>query len=253
MKLSEQYLAKLLSELHDASLVWSPAGRKSGYVLNYAGLDALALRAMLRRGIVASVGNVIGVGKESDVYAADTPEGERVSLKLYRAGRLSMTRYRRTRSLPSELGSYLAASTRFAANEVRALRVLYEAGLPVPFPVYRNRHAVVAQLIDGVPLVKVKSIPKPPELVLEELLKAVKDAHSAGIIHSDLSAYNVLVDAEGRSWIIDWPQWVRRDHPNVLFYLRRDVQNLIDFFKRRYHMDLPPSLIEEFLRSVTPT
>ncbi|MCS7117597.1 MAG: hypothetical protein NZ957_02265 [Thaumarchaeota archaeon] len=251
VKLSEGYVEKLLGDLHDASLVWSPMGRRSGYLLTYAGLDALALGVMLRRGIIASVGGEIGVGKESDVYVADTPEGERVSLKLYRAGRVSMTKYRRTRDVPSELGSYLAASTRFAANEVHALRILSGAGLPVPLPVYRNRHAVVAQLIDGRMLVKARSLPRSPEIILEELLRAVRDAYLAGVIHRDLSAYNVLIDSEGRPWIIDWPQWVSRDHPNGLFYFRRDVSNLVDFFARRYHVEIPPSLVEEFLKSVT--
>lgn len=248
--LSGDYVAKLLKDLHGASLVWAPHGRAQGYVLNYAGLDALALRTMLRRGILASVGGALGVGKEADVYEAVTPEGERVSLKLYRAGRTSMTRYRRTREIPSELGSYLAASVRFASNEISALRTLSAAGLPVPRPVYRNRHAVVAQLIEGRLLVRVRSVQRPPELILEELLKSIKDAYEAGVIHRDLSAYNVMLDQEGRPWIIDWPQWVGRDHPNAEFYLRRDVQNVVDFFVRRYHLEVPPTMVEDFLSSV---
>jgi RIO kinase 2 len=34
--------------------------------------------------------------------------------------------------------------------------------------------------------------------------------------------------------IIDWPQFVRRDHPNAEDLLRRDVKNVLDPFKRRF-------------------
>jgi len=45
-----------------------------GYRINYLGYDFLALRALCSRGVVGSVGNQIGVGKESDVYVGGDPE-----------------------------------------------------------------------------------------------------------------------------------------------------------------------------------
>ena len=47
--------------------------RYDGYKLTYAGYDYLALRAMVKRGTIASVGQQIGVGKESDIYIVCIP------------------------------------------------------------------------------------------------------------------------------------------------------------------------------------
>ena len=45
-----------------------------GYRLTVLGYDYLALKALCTRNVVGSVGNKIGVGKESDVYVGGDPE-----------------------------------------------------------------------------------------------------------------------------------------------------------------------------------
>jgi RIO-like serine/threonine protein kinase len=55
-----------------------------GYRLTYGGYDYLALKTFAKRGTVYSVGNQIGVGKESDIYlVADEDDNQHV-LKLQR-------------------------------------------------------------------------------------------------------------------------------------------------------------------------
>ena len=63
--------------------------RYDGYKLTYLGYDFLALRAMMKRGNIVSVGRKIGVGKESDIYLVQNEEGETLALKLQRLGRVS--------------------------------------------------------------------------------------------------------------------------------------------------------------------
>ena len=63
--------------------------RYDGYKLTYLGYDYLALRAMMKRGNIVSVGRRIGVGKESDIYLVQNEEGETLALKLQRLGRVS--------------------------------------------------------------------------------------------------------------------------------------------------------------------
>lgn len=60
-----------------------------GYRLTYGGYDYLAIRAFSRRDTVYSVGNQIGVGKESDVYVVATEDGSQRVLKIHRLGRIS--------------------------------------------------------------------------------------------------------------------------------------------------------------------
>lgn len=66
---------------------WSPPD--DGYRLTYGGLDYLALHSFVKRKSAYSVGNQIGVGKESDIYVvADETGGQRI-LKIHRLGRIS--------------------------------------------------------------------------------------------------------------------------------------------------------------------
>lgn len=55
-----------------------------GYRLTYGGYDYLALKTFVKRGTVYSVGNQIGVGKESDIYLVADEEGHQNVLKLQR-------------------------------------------------------------------------------------------------------------------------------------------------------------------------
>ena len=55
-----------------------------GYRLTYAGYDYLALKALTQREVLASVGNQIGVGKESDVYIVASDDDDQYCLKLHR-------------------------------------------------------------------------------------------------------------------------------------------------------------------------
>jgi len=48
------------------------------------GYDYLALKSLTLRGSVASFGNQIGVGKESNIYTVANEEGTPLCLKLHR-------------------------------------------------------------------------------------------------------------------------------------------------------------------------
>jgi RIO kinase 2 len=76
-----------------------------------------------------------------------------------------------------------------------------------------------------------------PMTVLEEVLVNVQKAYQdAGIIHGDLSEYNIILNPDMHILIIDWPQAVHKDHPNADDFLRRDVKNVLDFFVRKYRI-----------------
>jgi len=121
-----------------------------------------------------------------------------------------------------------------AEREFEALRIVFPCGVSVPEPIGHNRHVVVMDYIDGAELYRVPEIPN-ADVVLEEILANVKVAYCrAGVIHADLSEYNVVLKSDGHVLIIDWPQFVRVDHPNADVLLRRDVRNILRFFLRRY-------------------
>jgi RIO kinase 2 len=68
-----------------------------GYRLTNLGYDFLALKALTSRQSVRSVGNQIGVGKESDIYIAANDDDDQVVMKLHRLGRTSFRQLKNKR------------------------------------------------------------------------------------------------------------------------------------------------------------
>ena len=52
------------------------------------------------------------------------------------------------------------------------------------------------------------------------------------LIHADFSEYNMLY-WQNKVYVIDVSQSVEHDHPHALDFLRRDIGNVNDFFKRK--------------------
>ena len=243
-----QRAEKLLQKLHEYRLIWAPMGLERGFCINYNGLDLLALKSLVDRGVIESLGRPLGVGKEADVYDALTPKGDRIAVKFFRIGRTSFKKYEKYRTSLISSHSYLAASARSASREYKALRILYPREVKVPKPVARSRHVIVTGFFQGIELASIQQLAEPMK-VLGEILENVKKAVSAGVVHSDLSAYNVLITPEEDILIIDWPQWVTPKHPMARTYLRRDLSNLVKFFRRKWGIGKLPGeylkLIEE--------
>ncbi|MEM4676092.1 MAG: RIO1 family regulatory kinase/ATPase, partial [Nitrososphaerota archaeon] len=143
--------------------------------------------------------------------------------------------------------NYLEASIRAARMEFKALLML-KGKVPVPTPVYRTRHVVVTELFEGIELASLSKLDNAEEVLLK-IIDAIKSAYEAGVVHRDLSAYNVLIKADGNIILIDWPQWVERKHPQASLYLERDIRNILSFFARKWNIrNIPPEygkIIEE--------
>ena len=234
--LAEKEVKYRLERLNGLGLIYRWIGPYVGYMLSTAGYDCLALNALVKAGVLESLGKPLGVGKESDVYDALTQRGERVAVKFHRLGRVSFRQTRRLRGylLNRRHASWLYQSRLAAEKEVEALKLVYPCGVSVPKPIAHNRHVVVMGMIEGECLFRFTEIPNPGE-ILDEILENVRKAYvKAGVIHGDLSEFNVVLASDWHVLIIDWPQFVRTDHPNADFLLKRDVWNMLNFFKRKF-------------------
>jgi 3-deoxy-D-manno-octulosonic acid kinase len=124
-----------------------------------------------------------------------------------------------------------AASTRSFA-EFELLRFMYDSGLPVPRPLaaayWRHgptyRAAILVQRIADVqPLAGMLDTASPAAVAA-----AIFTVHEAGVWHADLNAYNILIDVQGKVWLIDFDKGARqvlsaeRRHGNLL-RLRRSL------------------------------
>lgn len=235
-KLNSRELDFRLSRLSRFRLIERWTGPYTGYVLYTAGYDCLAINALVKAGVLEAFGKPLGVGKESDVYDALTPKGEQVAVKFHRLGRVSFRQTRRVRGYIAQRHhiSWLYQSRLAAEKEFEALKLVHPDGVAVPKPISQNRHVIVMGMIEGALLAEFNEVPR-PEKTLKEILTNIRRAYrKVGVIHADVSEFNIILQPDWHILIIDWPQCVRRDHPNADQLLERDVLNIVQFFKRKF-------------------
>jgi len=234
-KISLEEAQHRLRHLSKNRLVRKWKGAYTGYVLNMAGYDVLAINAFVKANVLEAFGKPLGIGKEADVYDALTPEGQRVAVKFHRLGRTSFRQTRRKRDYVAERFhiSWLYQSRLAATKEFQALKLLYPEKVAVPKPIKHNRHAIVMSMIEGAELYRYRDIPDPKHVFMEILENVRKAYLKAGVIHADLSEYNVILQPDMHILIIDWPQYVRNNHPNAEQLLKRDLRNILTFFRKK--------------------
>jgi RIO kinase 2 len=222
-----------LKRLSKLGLIYSRRGGYKGFTLNYAGYDCLAINALVKGSVIEAFGHPLGIGKEADVFDALTPERKQVAVKFQRLGRISFRQTQRKRGYTKEHAGWLFQSRLAAEKEMRALRLLYPCGVAVPEPISQNRHVLVMGIIEGAEMAQLKKVPT-PKRILRQILRNIRKAYlDAGVIHGDLSEYNIIVKPDRHILVIDWPQYVTNEHPNAEQLLTRDVANILQYFNRK--------------------
>lgn len=128
----------------------------------------------------------------------------------------------------------------WARAEWDALKRLFAAGVPVPYPVQLDGGEILMEFItDGdaaAPRLH-QTRPTPSELdaLFTQLREALRTMAALGVVHGDLSPYNTLVagasDPDPRLVIIDVPQLVDLvANPNAYEFLHRDCANMAAWF-----------------------
>ncbi len=193
-----------------------------------------ALYKLVSDGHVRAVGGVVSSGKEANVVEADGREGE-VALKIYRVVASSFNDMRR----------YLEGDPRFEGarskkelvvewvrREYSNLRRAAEAGVRVPEPLAHERNVLVSEFIGGggvrAPQLREVEIEN-PETCYDVVVEYASRLYDEGIVHGDLSEYNLLVH-EGDIVVIDMGQAVDAEHPRADELLENDCGNVARFF-----------------------
>ncbi|XP_059128916.1 serine/threonine-protein kinase RIO2 isoform X2 [Peromyscus eremicus] len=236
---------KVLRELVKHKLIaWERTKTVQGYRLTNAGYDYLALKTLSSRQVIESVGNQMGVGKESDIYIVANEKGQQFALKLHRLGRTSFRNLKNKRDYHKHRHnvSWLYLSRLSAMKEFAYMKALYERKLPVPKPIDYNRHAVIMELINGYPLCQIHHV-EDPASVYDEAMELIVKLGSHGLIHGDFNEFNLILDKDDHITMIDFPQMVSTSHPNAEWYFDRDVKCIREFFMKRfgYESELYPT------------
>lgn len=200
------------------------------------------LYSMASNGVIDALGGSICTGKEANIFRAIVGEKE-LALKIYR---ISTSNFR-------SMQDYLHGDPRFgnvkgtkrsivsawAKKEFRNLTRAEEAGVRVPHVIAMRGNILVMELIGQ----KDYAAPQLRDVDLEaEEAKRIFDKladyisllyNRAGLVHADLSEFNILYDRE-EPIIIDMGQSVTLDHPMARKFLERDISNIAHYFKKKY-------------------
>jgi RIO kinase 1 len=209
------------------------------------------LQALVTEGLIDEVIRQLMSGKEATVYIVRCGEEIRCA-KVYKdqkqrsfrnntsyqeGRRTKNSRQARAMDKGSRYGRQMQEEA-WQSAEVDALYRLAAAGVRVPQPHICHEGVLLMDLVtdaDGHPAPRLNDIELSAGQALEfhaGLLKQVVRMLCAGIIHGDLSEYNILVGADGPV-IIDLPQAVdAAGNSNAGAMLERDVANLASYFGR---------------------
>jgi RIO kinase 1 len=223
------------------------------------------LQPLIDDGVIDEVLRSLKSGKEATVYVVRTGAQIRCA-KVYRdmAQRSFQKRaqYQEGRKVRgSRQARAMSKSTRFGRKEqesawknaeVDALYKLVAADVRVPKPYGYFNDVLIMELVTdaaGNPAPRLGEVDLSPELALEYhqfLIQQIVRMLSLGLIHGDLSEFNVLVDPDGPV-IIDLPQAVNAAGNNNAFaMLERDVNNIRNTLGR-----FAPELLEtQFAREM---
>jgi RIO kinase 1 len=130
-------------------------------------------------------------------------------------------------------------SRQWATAEFSALCRLWQAGVPVPYPVQVTGTEVLLEFVgrpDGSAAPRLaETRPQDGDLtsLWDQLVAALLTMAGMGLAHGDLSAYNLLV-SDGRLILIDLPQVVDVfANPQGAMFLERDAANVAKWFTAR--------------------
>jgi RIO kinase 1 len=209
------------------------------------------LEALVNEGLIDSVLRQLMSGKEATVYVVRCGQDLRCA-KVYKDANKRNFRQaalyqegRRTKN--SRQARAMEKGTRFGRRaqeeawqnvEVATLYRLAAAGVRVPRPHGFFQGVVLMELLtdaDGHPAPRLNDIVLSQETALayhDTLIREIVRMLCAGVIHGDLSEYNVLVDRHGPV-IIDLPQAVdAAGNNNAASMLARDADNITTYFSR---------------------
>jgi RIO kinase 1 len=199
---------------------------------------------------------ILKTGKEADVFllerAVDGGPSVVMAAKRYRGtehrtfhrnaayteGRRGRdTREARAAARGTAFGRAVAA-TQWANAEWESLTRCWTLGLPVPYPVQVDGTELLMEWIDhdGETAPRLAQTRPGPGLLahyFEQLREAMATMAQHGIVHGDLSAYNILAAGE-RLVVIDLPQAVDLvGNPQGMDFLLRDCANVCAWFRAK--------------------
>lgn len=190
-----------------------------GYTLYQLGYTILSLRTYIKRETFQKIGYCININNIFILYEAKKNDllfkyNEKIFIiKIYR-----------------NHISDISILKKIARNEYEIMNKLYSI-ISIPKPIDYNRNTIVFEKINGIPLFKIKLIN--PKSYFNKIILEIKKIYNLGIVHCNISEYNILISGENII-IINWDHYITISDNNYLDFLRRDLINIIKYFNKKY-------------------
>ncbi|MBI4145301.1 serine protein kinase RIO [Candidatus Woesearchaeota archaeon] len=191
------------------------------------------VQSLITKGVIDGLIGHLSMGKEATVFLAKAKD-ETVIIKVYRLSTCDFNRmYESIRTdprFPKLNRQRRKVVFAWAQREFRNLLKAREAGVRVPTPITHLFNVLVMELVgDETAAQKVKdALPKRPAEFIEDLIAQMRKLYKAGLVHGDLSPFNILNSNE-KPVIIDMSQTTTLEDPNAKEYLTRDIKNVVSF------------------------
>lgn len=195
----------------------------------------MILYNFLNKCVLKEIVGIVKEGKESGIFLGKDKNNEDVAIKIYRtlaADFKAMWKY----LIEDKRFFRIKKDRRFVVNqwclrEYKNLKMAYEAGVNCPKPIIAHGNILIMKFIgdNGVPaprLIDIKADKKDYNFILNNIKKLVK----AGLIHGDLSAYNILMHK--KPIIIDFSHTTTTDNILAPDLLKRDIENINSYFSK---------------------
>jgi len=193
---------------------------------------------LITQGHFRGLESPINIGKESNVFSALTAENKRVIVKIYRLETCDFNKM--YNYIKDDLRyTYLKNKKRkvifaWVQREYRNLMNARAAQVTVPVPITFANNVMVLEYVgkndEIAPKLKDK-IPKNKRLFLKKITDNMRRLYKAGLVHADLSAFNIL-NLDETPVFIDMSQSTTLKHPRAEEFLQRDVKNICYFFNK---------------------
>lgn len=252
-KLESKLDKKLISKSKRKTL---DDGFKKGKVVNEV-LDkptVMTLYKMITDHIIAYVNGAVSAGKESVLFWGVDENDSDVALKIYL---VSTSNFKKRE--PYILGDPRFSSVKkgtknlvylWAKKEYRNLTQCFEAGIPVPKPLYVTNNVLAMEFVgeNGAPA-KPLLDSQVNENDYSQAIQIVSDMYQkAKLVHGDFSEYNIFKTQNGLV-VFDLGSAVDLRHPNAQEFLKRDINNITRFFKKRgISVEDPDELFEDIVK-----
>ena len=198
----------------------------------------MAIEELVARKDLGELHGVVNSGKEARVYLGEDGGRRPVAVKIYlvsasdfRKRLVYIAGDRRFGRLPSGSRDTIYLWTR---KEFKNLQVAERAGVRVPRPVAFHKNVLVMEYIGSPP----QPAPTFAESEVDEddygwTFGSIRTLwKKARLVHADFSEFNVFKSG-GERVLFDMGSAVLATHPRAEEFLKRDVSNMVRFFRKR--------------------